>query len=114
MKLLIIGSVVAVLFWVVSIVDCAVQPAVRHRGVPKWAWVLIVVLIPVIGGVLWFTIGRYPAGQVDIPRPVAPDDDPVFLRGMSRSEQDERIRRLEEELARLDDETDPPASGSRP
>ena len=45
-------------FWVVSIVDCAVQPADRHRGVNKPAWLAIVILIPVLGGLLWFGIGR--------------------------------------------------------
>ena len=101
------GGFLAAIFWVYSIVDCAVQPATRHRGVPKAAWIAIVVIIPVIGGILWFTIGRRRAndssGEI---RLIAPDDDPQFLRSISKSEQDARIRRLEEELARLEDETD--------
>ncbi|GAB3595322.1 PLD nuclease N-terminal domain-containing protein [Microbacterium tumbae] len=105
-RLLFIGGIIAVAFWVFSIVDCAVQPATRHRGVPKSVWVLIVVLLPVIGGILWFTIGRFRAGGRGAARAVAPDDDPAFLRSIGKTEQDARIRRLEEELARLDDETD--------
>lgn len=105
-RLLIVGGFLAAVFWVYSIVDCAVQPSTRHRGVPKAAWIAIVVLIPVIGGILWFTIGRRRANDKGTTRTVAPDDDPQFLRSISKSEQDARIRRLEEELARLEDETD--------
>ena len=106
-RLLIVGGFLAAIFWVFSIVDCAVQPPTRHRGVPKAAWIAIVVFIPVIGGILWFTLGRRRAndngGAIRI---IAPDDDPQFLRSISKSEQDARIRRLEEELAKLEDETD--------
>lgn len=105
-RLLIVGGFLAAVFWVFSIVDCAVQPPTRHRGVPKAAWIAIVVLIPVIGGILWFVIGRRRAKDRGATRIVAPDDDPQFLRSISKSEQDARIRRLEEELARLEDETD--------
>ncbi|WEK60755.1 MAG: PLD nuclease N-terminal domain-containing protein [Candidatus Microbacterium colombiense] len=105
-RLLIIGGFLAAVFWVFSIVDCAVQPATRHRGVPKPAWLAIVILIPVIGGILWFVIGRRRADDQGEARMLAPDDDPAFLRSIGKTEQDDRIRRLEEELARLDDETD--------
>lgn len=105
-RLLIVGGFLAAVFWVFSIVDCAVQPPTRHRGVRKAAWIAIVVLIPVLGGILWFTIGRRRANDKGAIRIVAPDDDPQFLRSISKSEQDARIRRLEEELARLEDETD--------
>ena len=72
-------------------------------------------LLLVIGGILWFTIGRRRAndngGEIRI---VAPDDDPQFLRSISKSEQEARIRRLEEELARLEDETDDGAAPDGP
>ncbi|MFD5226458.1 PLDc N-terminal domain-containing protein [Microbacterium sp. NPDC058342] len=105
-RFLIIGGFLAVVFWVYSIVDCAVQPASRHRGVSKTAWVFIVVLLPVIGGILWFTLGRLRRGDVDTGYVTGPDDDPEALRRMSTAEQDARIRELEAELARLDDESD--------
>lgn len=105
-RLLIVGGFLAAVFWVFSIVDCAVQPSTRHRGVRKAAWIAIVILIPVIGGILWFAIGRRRKNDRGSIRIVAPDDDPQFLRSISKSEQDARIARLEEELARLEDETD--------
>ncbi|MFT4158293.1 MAG: PLDc N-terminal domain-containing protein [Microbacterium sp.] len=104
-RVLIVGGFLAAVFWVFSIVDCAVQPATRHRGVPKAVWIAIVILIPVIGGVLWFALGRRRGGENGA-RPYAPDDDPEFLRRIDKKQQDARIAELEAELARLDDEGD--------
>lgn len=106
-RVLLILALVATAFWVFTIVDCAVQPPTRHRGVSKPAWVLIVVLLPVLGGILWLAIGRSRRTSRLIAR--APDDDPEFLERIGTvSDQDERIRRLEEELAQLDAEDDDP------
>lgn len=94
-------------FWIFTIVDCAVQPPTRHRGVSKPAWIAIVVLIPVLGGILWLAVGRVRKSAVTVYQ--APDDDPEFLGSLgAMSDQDERIRRLEEELALLDSEDDDP------
>lgn len=112
-RVLIVGGFLAVIFWVFSIVDCSVQPATRHRGVPKGTWIAIVVLIPVLGGILWFALGRRSRSNQQQTRSLAPDDNPEFLSTIGKNEQDERIRRLEEELARLDDETDGPAPDAR-
>lgn len=99
-----IGGVVAALFYVYSIVDCALFERERVRGLPKAAWIPIVVIFPIIGGVLWFLIGRSRRGSSSRSRTVAPDDDPEFLRGIARDrQQEERIRRLEKELSDLDD-----------
>jgi hypothetical protein len=99
-------------FWVYSIVDCAIQSPTRHRGVSKPIWLLIVVLLPVIGGVLWFVIGRTRASANRVTFQ-APDDNPEFLGRIGTiSDQDERIRRLEEELAALDDEDGADDSGT--
>lgn len=115
-RLLLILALVATVFWVYTIVDCAVQPPARHRGVSKGAWMAIVILLPVLGGILWFVIGRgRGAGKPVVRR--APDDDPEFLGRMTasaRAEQDERIRRLEEELAQLDSEADDPHPPKKP
>lgn len=104
-RLLLILALVGTAFWVYAIVDCALQPATRHRGVSKAAWIVIVVVIPVLGGLLWFVVGRGRRSKPSARR--APDDDPEFLGRIGTiSDQDERIRRLEEELAQLDAEAD--------
>jgi len=98
-------------FWVYSIVDCALQPPTRHRGVSKPVWMLIVILLPVLGGILWLVVGRQRRRALPQPTYRAPDDNPEFLgRIGSISDQDERIRRLEEELAALDSEEDAPGA----
>ncbi|MDY0827813.1 PLDc N-terminal domain-containing protein [Microbacterium sp. BG28] len=112
-RLLLILALVAVVFWVYTVVDCAVQPASRHRGVSKGTWMVIVILLPVVGGILWFVTGRARKNAAPVRR--APDDDPDFLRTIgSISDQDERIRRLEEELAQLDSDDQAPGAPERP
>ena len=105
-RLLFVLAAIAVALMVFTLVDVGLTDARRARGVPKGAW-FFVVLIPVIGPILWFALGKEPAGAAVSGRLVAPDDDPGFLHDLRRNEEtNERIRRLEQELADLDD--DPP------
>jgi hypothetical protein len=99
---------VLLVIYVFSLVDVILADSQRVRGLSKTAWLLIVIFLPVVGAILWFTIGRgRNSDNGGRPRTLAPDDDPSFLRNIRRDEeQDERIRRLEQELADLDD--DPP------
>lgn len=106
--MLFITGVIAVAFIVYTVVDVILTDQRRVRALNKPLWMLVIVLIPVIGGLLWLVIGKARKGTGGNVRRVAPDDDPNFLSGLSAQEdQDERIRRLEQELADLDD--DPPA-----
>jgi hypothetical protein len=102
---------IAVLY-IYTIVDCALFERARVRGLPKPAWILVVLLFPVIGSALWFMIGRGRRGAARPVRSFAPDDDPEFLSGLNRShvknpkrsrEQEERIRQMEKDLAELDE-----------
>lgn len=102
-RFLLPAALLLVAFWVYSIVDCAMLDPRRHRGVSKPVWMLIVILLPVVGGLLWFIVGRSRTSAQPVVR--APDDDPSFLgRIGSTADVDERIKRLEAELAALDDE----------
>jgi hypothetical protein len=113
-RLFIVLGVVVAVFYVFSIVDCALTERVRVRGLPKAVWVLIIVLFPIIGGLMWFLIGRgrRPAASKTTRRRLAPDDNPEFLKNLGQSrDREERIRKLEQELAELDDnggDNDPP------
>jgi hypothetical protein len=106
-RLFVIVPLLVLAFDVFAIVDVVLTDVRRVRAIPKIVWVILIVLLPVIGAILWFAVGkeRHEGGAER--RTIAPDDDPSFLKNLRRDEeQDERIRRLEQELADLDD--DPP------
>jgi Phospholipase_D-nuclease N-terminal len=91
---------------VFALVDCLQSPAQRVRTLPKPAWVAAILLVPLAGAVAWLIAGR-PRSKPDAaprppPRPVAPDDDPDFLRQLrSIDEEHERmLRQWERDLRR--------------
>lgn len=98
-------GVAAVIFTIYAVADCAFFDRTRIRGLRRGWWIVVILFVPIIGALLWFVIGRgraerLPAGRAHT---VAPDDDAEFLRQLgSDAAQDERIRRLEQELAELD------------
>ena len=111
-RLLVLLPFIVVGLWVWSIVDIVLIDARRVRGLPKPGWIVIVIVLPVVGAVLWFILGRErlsAAGRYAKTGPIAPDDDPAFLRQLNRDqEQEQRIRDLEERLAELDDDDPKP------
>lgn len=107
-KLLFVLWVAAVCIWVYTLIDCIRSDDSRVRGLPKMVWVFVVIALPLVGSILWFTIGKERntrAKAQPVMRQKAPDDDPAFLGkiGMER-DREERIRKLEERLAELDDD----------
>jgi hypothetical protein len=108
-RLLIGLGVVVVILTVYTLVDCAMFDRARVRGLPRWVWIFVIVLVPVIGPLLWLIVGRGRRGSTSsrVSRSLAPDDDPDFLKRLDREKsQEERIRQMERELADLD-EPDP-------
>ncbi|WP_022884661.1 PLD nuclease N-terminal domain-containing protein [Glaciibacter superstes] len=108
-------AVVVVVLTVYSALDAAFFDRNRIRGLPKWVWIFVVILVPVIGPLLWLIVGRgrRPAAGTRSPRTMAPDDDPEFLKGLGKQQnQQERIRRLEQELADLDEPDTKGSTGS--
>ncbi|WP_082589827.1 PLD nuclease N-terminal domain-containing protein [Agromyces sp. Soil535] len=100
-------GVAAVIFTIYAVADCAFFDRTRIRGLRRGWWIVVILFVPIIGGLLWFIIGRGRASRVGPSRggTVAPDDDAEFLRHLREdAAQDERIRRMEQELAELDDE----------
>ncbi|WSA24830.1 PLDc N-terminal domain-containing protein [Streptosporangium sp. NBC_01755] len=87
-------------FWLYCLFDAITTPDEESRNLPKLLWVLIVVLLPTIGGLFWLLLGR-PNGpraprsllaEDTPPRPEAPkgpDDDPDFLKDLDRRLRDE-------------------------
>src|SRR5699024_12650158 len=79
-------------------------------GIPKWAWIVLVVLIPWVGPITWLVVGKDRSqgdgGQPGrAPRrqgPLAPDEDPEFLRKLDedlRRERRSREREMRERQA---------------
>lgn len=116
MRFFIIGAVIAVAFTLYALVDAAMTDGARARGAAKPVWVVIIVVLPVIGGILWFTIGKGDEVAVAAVRRTAPDDDPRFTgaQQMSEAELDAHMRELEERLRELDDEVYPGEESAKP
>ena len=105
----IIFAIVEIAFVIFTLVDVFLTEKWRIRGVPRLVWAVIVILLPLLGGILWWWIGKEPFDRAPTQSRSfgAPDDDARFLSQLSREEeQNERIRKLEQELRDLDD--DPP------
>ena len=108
-RLFVIVPFLVVALDVFAIVDLAVIDPRRLRTLNKPVWMIIILLLPVVGALLWFLVGRERRDAAGQRRTIAPDDDPAFLRNLNAQEdRQERIRRLEQELADLDD--DPPTT----
>jgi Phospholipase_D-nuclease N-terminal len=94
--LAIVGIMAGALF------DCVTTDERLIRHFPRNLWIAVILLLPGVGGLMWFTFGRLPAAalgshitsghpagrgrvesapSMDIapPRTLAPDDDPAFL-----------------------------------
>ncbi len=105
-RVYIVAGLAIIALSIYATVDSLMTDKRRTRGLPKFAWVLVILVLPVIGAVLWFTLGKDRGKSKPVMRQTAPDDDPDFLRRLgSEKEQEERIRRLEQELADLDDDS---------
>ena len=98
--ILIIGAgALAVGVIIYSLIECAQTEKYKVRSLPKGAWILVILLLPVIGAVLWLFFGRpkkeEPGTQPQRGR--GPDDDPQFLRNLEeRRRQQAHERRLQE------------------
>lgn len=95
-----------------SLLDCARTPEESMPArMPKLLWIIIIVMATLVGPIAWIIVSRVKAAEdrggeveptmwsskegtsfrrAERPRPVAPDDDPEFLRGL---EQDIRRKR---------------------
>jgi len=84
-----------------ALIDCIGTDDSRVKGLPKVVWILIIVLVGIVGPVAWIIAGRErdwqppqrPAGR----RPLAPDDDPDFLRDLDLDVKRERREKRPED-----------------
>ncbi|MFY1690554.1 PLD nuclease N-terminal domain-containing protein [Plantactinospora sp. WMMB782] len=118
---------------VVALISCLSAEEDEIRALPRFAWVLIILFFPLVGSIAWFVAGRparperpgaagRPSAGRERPQPLAPDDDPEFLRSLD-DEQSRRDRELldrwEQDLRRREDELrrgngEPPRKEDKP
>ncbi len=99
----IVFSALVLLLMVAALADMITLDQSRVKHLPKMAWIIIVILIPMVGGALWFAVGRQYAapsdrGSFGDPRRWA---KPAPANG---SRPDLSVRDAEAELAALDRE----------
>lgn len=134
-RLYVLLFVVQIVLAVCALISCLSAEEGQIRALPRIAWVLIILFFPLVGSIAWFVAGRQPSpgarkgwpgggtggAERQRPRPVAPDDDPEFLRSVqdrAKNEDQELFRRWEEDLRRREDDLrrdgEPPREGDRP
>ena len=119
-------ALVEVVLLVYCVLNVITTPESEVRNLPKLLWLLLVVVLPLVGGIAWLIAGRpqgpprsmpYKGNQGVPPvqprrvRPteVRPDDDEAFLRGLR--ERAEQQRRAAEEQRRRRSGDDPMTPG---
>lgn len=103
-----IAGIIVFALWLYCILDVIATDESEMRNLPKIAWVLIVIFLPVAGSVAWLVLGRprdasFVPGESGRPRsarPVGPEDSPQFMSKID----DERLRKWEEDLERRERE----------
>ncbi|MFF5171388.1 PLD nuclease N-terminal domain-containing protein [Micromonospora sp. NPDC000089] len=112
---------VEIVLGICALISCLSAEEGQIRALPRVAWVLIILLFPLVGSVVWFAAGREPGparprtawpmgdgfSERDRANRVAPDDDPEFLRSVaerSRRQDEEMFRRWEDDLRRREDD----------
>jgi hypothetical protein len=107
--------------WIFCIIDVITTPEGDCRNLPKLLWLLIVILIPDVGSIVWLVAGRNWNARPDLPykgnrgsampparprRASNPDDDEEF-QAVLRARAEAQRRRAREAQQR--DEQPPPA-----
>ena len=99
--------------WIFCLVDVIVMDDSLCRHLPKMVWLIVVLLLPLVGSILWLAVGRprvstsgytrRRAGFPEYERPgrhvaTNPDDDAEFLRQCRERAEEQRRRAKEQGL----------------
>lgn len=128
----VLAVVASIALTVFALADCVQTKDDQVRGIPKWAWILLIVFVPWVGPITWIVAGRdrgwnsfggadrSGGGRSRGPhrdRPLAPDEDPEFLRRLDeqiRREKRERIQREQQARREQDSRGDSGAGSDGP
>lgn len=105
-----------------ALIDCILTPSDQARHMPKAAWFLVILLVPLVGAASWLFLGRPRGGASEqvgggaspgrVQGPIGPEDDPEFLAQLREIdiEHQRMLKQWEEDLRRreqdLRDESD--------
>ena len=123
--LIIGGAALVVGLTLYTLLDAVRTPAHEARTLPKWLWVLVTLLFPVVGPLMWLILGRPKAqpaagarrgfGQrrsTPAPSVSSPDDDEEYLRWLKAKAERERRSREAESNNTQDPEDGTPNQGN--
>lgn len=102
-------SVLVIVAMVLALVDIITRDSSLVRFLPKFGWIILVILIPLIGTILWFTLGHEYTGGGVVSRPRRTDAarPPAVASHPPQDRPDRRTadtRSTEQQLADLDRE----------
>ena len=91
----VVGAILLVAVYIDCIIDVLRTPTDRTRTLPRWLWLVLVIFVPVVGSLLWLVLGRIwqIPGAGRRRGPVAPDDDPNFLKKLGDDAWSQRMQR---------------------
>jgi hypothetical protein len=121
------GVLIELVLLVYCVLNVITTPEDQVRNLPKLLWLVLVIVLPLVGGIAWLVAGRPVGGakrpgglpykgntgrfpEYDRPGravPQNPDDDEAFLRNL-RERAEEQRKRAAEQARRLRDEEQPP------
>jgi hypothetical protein len=55
---MVILPLLTLVLFVVALIDIILRDGSQVKHLPKFAWIIIVILLPLIGSLLWFALGR--------------------------------------------------------
>ncbi|MDN5819999.1 MAG: PLD nuclease N-terminal domain-containing protein [Brachybacterium sp.] len=100
-------AVLSIALTVFALADCVQTEDEKIRGLPKWAWIVLIVLLPWVGPITWLFVGRertFGGEQTRRTGPLAPDEDPDFLRRLDEDIRRERRKRRDQHSGEDGDE----------
>lgn len=104
-------GIVALGLIIYALIEALMTPRHQVRAMPKAVWIVLIILVPLVGALLWLFLGRRrgstgsggpAAGPARPVRPQSPDDDAAFLRQLDvQRKQQSRQAELDRREAEL-------------
>lgn len=98
-------SLLVIALMVGALIDIITRDDSQVRFLPKMAWLIIVILLPLIGSLLWFAIGReYAEAGIRLPRMARREQHPPRTAAPAVPAAPVDTRTTEQQIADLDRE----------